>query len=540
MNRLSWTNAAGLGLLAVCFLLALGRVLLRVERESSDTVVIRIAHWQLESGLRDAFDAAAKDYMERNPGVIVEQLPVPERVFKSWLRTQLVGGTAPDIIEMMKGLEPTTISRYFFPLSEALDAPNPHNAGTPLENEPWRRTFSDGLISSFNEVLLDYYSVPTSMFTVRAFYNKTLWREIFGNRPPPSTYEEFMEVCEGVVQFSARTGRKIIPVSSSRYHAKYLTDRMFQSQTQRLMFELDRSRGLAPTGMELGIDYLTRKWNYDNPAMRDGFQIVHEVGRYMQPGFSQLAREDGTFYFVQGHALMTSSGSWDASSLRAQAPFELGAFPIPLPSKEHPRFGKNVIGVASEAGTESGAQFGVTRASKHPEIALDFLRYLTSRDANERFMKRSGWLPIIEGVEPSDEDVHVKPFMPVLEGELPGIAHTMANFGNDFSQMLQDQFHLLVGPDGSVDRYLAAVLPRMDSAVRSDLSRRANRARWNLWRQDATAAAYWQLHRLRDDPVARKRWSLTLEAQTQQEANALWIERALATPSAPASETTEP
>src|SRR5690606_14866527 len=121
----------------------------------------------------------------------------------------------------------------------------------------------------------EYYGVPISMFTVRVFYNKTLWREIFGNRPPPRTYEEFLAACEGVVEFSARTGRTLIPISSSRYHAKYLTDRMFQSQTQKVQDRIDHGRALSLTATELGIAYLNGEWRYDEKGVRDGLQIIH-------------------------------------------------------------------------------------------------------------------------------------------------------------------------------------------------------------------------------------------------------------------------
>ena len=49
-------NGIGIGLLAVCFVVAVGRVLWPTERGSTgrDVVTIRIAHWQLEGGVREA------------------------------------------------------------------------------------------------------------------------------------------------------------------------------------------------------------------------------------------------------------------------------------------------------------------------------------------------------------------------------------------------------------------------------------------------------------------------------------------------------
>ena len=61
--------------------------------------VIRIAHWQIEAGPREALEAMIKRYEEINPEVRVEQVAVPGNLYKQWLRTQLIGGDAPDIIE---------------------------------------------------------------------------------------------------------------------------------------------------------------------------------------------------------------------------------------------------------------------------------------------------------------------------------------------------------------------------------------------------------------------------------------------------------
>ena len=84
-------NLIGLALVLVCFGLSLGRIVARAFRQEDTRVVttIRFAHWQLESGIREAFDQLAADYMKLHPDVRVEQMPVPENIYANWLRTQL-------------------------------------------------------------------------------------------------------------------------------------------------------------------------------------------------------------------------------------------------------------------------------------------------------------------------------------------------------------------------------------------------------------------------------------------------------------------
>lgn len=64
----------------------------------------------------------------------------------------------------------------------------------------------------------------------------------------------------------------------------------------------------------------------------------------------------------------------------------------------------------------------VTRTSKHPEVAVDFLLYLASREENEKFNKRLKWIPIVIGAE---IDPYIKPFEPTLEGVFPAFDPTI-------------------------------------------------------------------------------------------------------------------
>ncbi|MEN9592048.1 MAG: hypothetical protein RJA21_507, partial [Gemmatimonadota bacterium] len=128
----------GFGLLAAAFVFAAGRVMFRATGATARTngkIVLRFAHWNLHGGLREAYEQAIAGYEKLHPDIIVEQMPVPVRVWPTWQRTQLVGGTAPDIIQLGRGTNDEIVSRYFRPLTAAVLQPNPYNAGTPIARE---------------------------------------------------------------------------------------------------------------------------------------------------------------------------------------------------------------------------------------------------------------------------------------------------------------------------------------------------------------------------------------------------------------------
>ncbi len=530
MNRQTISAWFGASLLLGCFVYALVGVFGREREARAEHVrTITFAHWQLESGIREALDALARDYEALHPDVRVRQIAIPERIYPQWVRTQLVGGTASDIIQLGIGMDDEIAARYFLPLSKEVEHPNPYNAGTELGAAAWRDTFLDGMNGGwgYRPNLLDYYGVPLSMFTTRVYYNRTLWRRILGDTPEPRDYEAFREICQRVLAHAARHSTPILPIAGSRANAPMLVDKLFHSQTQRLYQRINLLPHLRPGGADIGLGLLRGEWSLRDPAYIDALDLMREVGGFLQPGFQSLGREDATFYFIQGRALMIATGSWDSPSFRAQAPFEIGVFEVPAPSREHPRFGRNTLGPLSEAEVGTGLSFGITRLSPHPELAIDFLRFVTSRAGNARFSEISGWLPSVIGVEPSPE---IAPFLPIADGYVNGFDINLNFVGPDSHRLIQASQFDLIGPAGGVDRFVSTLERELPALLRSDLERIVRDSRHNLARQDVIGAAYLLLPRF--SPAESRaeledRRSRVLEGQVQQESYSAWLRHEL-------------
>ena len=493
-------NFIGLGLLALCFVLSLGRIAARYFRpeETGGKTSIRFAHWQLEGGIREAYDRIAADYMKLHPDVTVEQTPVPEQVYANWLRTQLVGGTAPEIIELdsARGGTSEVLSTYFQPVTPYLQAPNPYNRDNDLSRVSWKDTFIDGMSHAYNQELLEYYNVPGSMFTIRMFYNRPLWREVFGGETVPRTYEEMVADCRRAEAYRTASGQPIVALAGASSNAPFMIQRLFSSQTQRLFFSLARPGELYPSNEELALDFLAGRWSFDKtPAAQDGLELVRGVGQFLPAGFLQLKREDALFLFSQGRALMTVTGSWDSPSIHAEAPFEVGVFDVPLPAADDPHYGHNTVGVVSEAGAATGLPFGVTKQKSAAKLAqvIDFLRFLTCRESNRKFSELSGWLPAVVGVVPP---AAVQPFLPRLDGYPAGFMMGVAQgdsgggFGAETSRIVDTNMYRLFEVDGSPAAYAQAIAGPLRPAVVTDFSTIHRNQLDALTRQDTTQAAY--------------------------------------------------
>ena len=498
--------------------------------------VIRIAHWQLEPGVREAIDAIIADYEALHPQVRVEQMDIPGRAWKQWLRTQLVGGKPPDLIELAAYENPDDmLARYFTPLSSYLEEKNPYNADEPdLRDKSWRESYAaelvpapEGLGNYYNANLLEYYGAPSTLVTVRMFYNRDLITAALGEDRVPRTFDEFVALCEALQRYAQESGQPIKPLGGSVFNITKLTDTLFSTVTQRLAIEMDYGRNLEFTAHELQVQYLRGQWSLRSPAVRASLQTVEAFGRYLSPGWVQLGREDGMLQFLQGRAAMLATGTWDAGGILMQADFPVGAFKMPSFRRDDPKFGAATLGQVSEAATFAALPFGLTRASKHPERAIDFLRYFTSRKANTKFANISKWLPVIKGVPvPPDAE----PFRPIVEGYVGGLnVRVLGGASNDaFVQNL----HLLSGVNASADVFIDRLEPVADRSMAEELARVARVNLTTLRQRDSVLAGLY--FRPPTPGSARSKFDRLAASQLDSEAQRLQALRTIEDYPAPA------
>ncbi|MBT6146398.1 MAG: extracellular solute-binding protein, partial [Gemmatimonadetes bacterium] len=311
-----------------------------------------------------------------------------------------IGGTSTDLVEM--GSEDiSTTARYYISNTEYVQLPNPYNRGTDLESVPWMDTYLDGMLGSLDRSSLEYYGAASSGASVRMFYNRRLLRESLGLDEPPTDYREFLAACSRFSQWARDNDRSdLVPIASSKYQMSTFSS--IKSSTL-LDFILAHDRdydGEFGLNDELFLAYAGGEFDYHDPAIRADVMTLGELTRHFSPGFMAMGRMEAQFVFTQGRALFSASGSWDALSYENEVDFPLGIADFPRPDRDDPEFGPYVRGHASEAEVPSVLRLGISKASRHPEVALRFLQFLTSRENNERFNWQAKWPPLIKGARP--------------------------------------------------------------------------------------------------------------------------------------------
>jgi raffinose/stachyose/melibiose transport system substrate-binding protein len=386
-----------------------------------EAIILRIGHWQLESSVREMFDEMAARYRLIHPNVYVVQDAIPDQVYAQWATTQLMGGTAPDLLQVGQMIPPHLMvqyyNRYCMRLTSHVNEPNPYNRGTSLEGVPLRSTFKDGMRSSYVEEMQEYVSIPLSQFGIRVFYNRDLLRKLTGLETAPAEYRSFLAACEKIRQQRDQNGQPYVPIASSRYHVAMWEDMLFNPLTYGIKRVADFNRDGFVGNNELYVAFKTGRINFDHPSIRLRFQMLWEVSDFFQTGYTGLTRDEAVFLFAQQKAVFMTTGTWDARSLQelANGKFDVGVTDFPRPSPDDPVYGGVMDGPQYER-VMGGFPFAIVRTSKHPEVALDFLMFLAGQKQNEKLNKIVGWIPSVVG---TGLDPTLKAFEPHLRGVYP-------------------------------------------------------------------------------------------------------------------------
>lgn len=494
-----------------------GRIALQLSQEDGSTQgkkVIRVLHWQLEPGYREGMDDVIRTYnqlphvVENN--VEVRQLAVTERVYAQFINVHLISGTAPDIVTRgMSSLVGTGAStaRFFTPISRHIDQPNPYNAPeylpedlSPelkafLPNAPWSETFTDGMLGGWDDILQDYYSVPVSSWgAMRVFYNRELVAEIkqhlaeaLGTSPlppwlstlitnnrivpldepllqwartpdVPDTLGRFILFNETVRNVTASTpGRELlVPISASSYFAGTMVDRYLLPFTYHLGEQVDFNRDSVVNGQEVLAGLQAGTWDFQNPALKNGFfDVVSWLAKYYPTGFLGLDREQAVRRFLNEQAVFIASGGWDAPTLfqGAKGRFTVGVTKAPMPA-EGERWFEYFNGAPNEAETRLGVPLAIYNRSRNPDWALDFLKYLSSFEANQRMNVRAGWVPSVVGSRP---DESMLPFLPDTKGLKGSIALFLQSLPT-VGHIYNGQFPLLQNGEISYESFVNTIL----------------------------------------------------------------------------------
>jgi raffinose/stachyose/melibiose transport system substrate-binding protein len=326
MKKLASGIIAGALMLSVGLAQAQEPVTLTIESWRNDDLTI----WNEQ--IIPAFNA---EY----PDITVVFNPTAPTEYNAALSAKLEGGTAGDLITCR-------------PFDQSLAL---YDAGylADLSDLPGMENFSDVAKSAWiTDDGSAAFCVPMASVIHGFIYNKTIFDEL--GIEEPTTEEEFLAALQ--------------TVKDSGLYEPLAMGTLDQWESATMGFQ-----NIGPNywaGEEGRLGLIDGSVKYNDPGFLAAFEALARWQPFMPTGYQALSYSDAQNLFMLGQAAVYPAGSWDISTFRNGADFELGAFRAPAPEGQEECYISDHTDIA----------MGMNAATPHPEEARTFLEWMATSE----------------------------------------------------------------------------------------------------------------------------------------------------------------
>src|SRR5690554_174796 len=340
---------------------------------SAQTVELTLGSWRVDDvaqvqKLLDAFHA-------KHPNIRIKFTPTNPPDYNAVLRTQLTGGTGPDLmyVRSYKVGQDLYADGFLEPLTELL----------PILEENYT-------VGSLEAWSLDGVpcAVPFMAVSHGIYYNVDLFEK--HNLEIPQTWEELLAVAEKL------KAAGVIPFANGSKDEWDMNEIVFMNLLPNFI-----------GGREARLEYETGEVPFNDAKMVSAFKALQDIAPYLPPGQEGVSYYDAQQLFLLGRAAMFFGGSWDVAFFVSSEPdFEWSVFATPAPEGR-----PTVVTFHPDAG------LGLNAASPHKEAGLAFLKWVTSAEAAQILADEiPGFYPL--NVNPIQiQSKHANDFYALSEGK---------------------------------------------------------------------------------------------------------------------------
>jgi raffinose/stachyose/melibiose transport system substrate-binding protein len=325
----------------------------------ADKVVINWWHITTSDPGKTDWQKMADAYMKDHPNVDIKITVLENEAFKTKLTTVMQSGEVPDIFQSWGGGG----------LAEQIDAGLLKDITADLDanNGEWRNSFAPAALAVFSKDGKNY-GVPWDMGMVGWWYNKDLFKKA-GIDKEPATWSEFL------AEKDSWTGMHIW---------SYLATRIGGEK-----------------GFKAALD---RSGSFADPAfVKAGEELKKLIDmKPFQDGYLGAVHDDMQAAFGNGKAAMELSGQWApsvqaAKSADTKGVANLGMFGFPA-----------VEGGAGDGSDVVGGGNGFAIGKNASKEAVDFAKFLTSKDNQTLIASQGSGIPVVKGAEAGLKDANMK------------------------------------------------------------------------------------------------------------------------------------
>lgn len=391
---------------------------------AAQEVTLTMGSWRVDDVAQ--MNAIIAEFNKVYPNIKIKFDPTNPPDYNATLRTQLEGGTGPDLFYLRSFATSRQLYEEGF-IEPLADLPGLKENFTPEALAPW--SAADGTP----------YGVPFIAVSHGVYYNKDLFKQL--GLEVPQTWQALLATAQKIKDAG------YIPFANASGDAWTIAEIVFMN--------------IAPTfigGYEGRQAYLNGERCFNDQNMVNAFQAVADLGPFVPEGQEALTYYDSQQLFLQGQAAMWLGGSWDIPFFESEKPdFEWGVFGIPAPEGQTKRY----VTFHLDAG------MGINKASPNKEAAKKFLEWMTTPEFAKLLANQlPGFFPIRKN-PPAPDNPHAAEFLALNEGA--GLDVRLA-----WEKLLDGQ------PDGYtlIQDHAIAVLKGAETAQQAADALQAGLAQW--------------------------------------------------------------
>lgn len=330
------------------------------RKETEDPVTLQVMITSLNDSADGPFlESVMEEYMNLHPNVTLEPIPVAMNDLYTKLLTLATSDSLPDIFTMQDAY-----------MSNAVEMDMVQDL-TPLLGEEWLAGTMEVAIEGckVDDMLV---FMPWQNNTGAMVYRKDLFEE--KNLEIPETWDEFLEVAEALTEDLDGDGE------IDRYGCVFPGTRNDSAESR--FQSLCMTFGAYPVREENGTissdigseEFLEALQFYTDVAvsglMPEGFV---EIG--YPEAYTMLAADQACMFFGASNVL----GAVYNANPEMKGKF--GSFPMPHAEGKEPKTTFGTLGMS------------ISKNCEHPEVAADFLKFLTNKENSIEWSKVTGRLP---------------------------------------------------------------------------------------------------------------------------------------------------
>ena len=305
---------------------------------AAQTKKISFLTWNI-SDQEELFKEWIAEFKKLRPDVEVEWLDKKGPEWPTYYQTQVIAGTPPDIINTQGGLW------LEYAAAGGMVDLTPYLAKEPEVRRRFNADYLGNWTYDKKNYMLPFYISKTLLF-----YNKTMFKEA-GLSGPPQSFEQMIDYANRMSK-GERTGMLTL-------NFDWLYWPLFRMNGVELLTpDLKKAAFNTPKGVQV-LDALVKS------TSAGGFNKIAWTGRWVEPNGA----------FAAGNVGMLQAHSPAFFFIRGQAPW----------------INADTLGVAHVPGgwaTPNSHGLGISKGSKHPDIAWEFLKMVSSEKWTEKFSQR--------------------------------------------------------------------------------------------------------------------------------------------------------